>query len=254
MKDLLDIQESILIRLTRKSEGARHCVNPALLTLFLALMGTACSVGSPHALKRQDRRRLDVLTSFTLDLSKRDFAAAVRIMSVSDRSRMVDRDGLVRPEYRERLLALRLSTLLNNPAIKEEQGKIGGIYEILPVLAQALPVEKDSAATGVTEDEESSLTAKTDTSDDGRQELRKATNAFFKSVKSKNWNRALGMVYADEKKVFVKNDGQIRPGVRRRLGAIDTSSWEALELQNGKLTGIVLIIPDKPPGSNDARN
>lgn len=28
-----------------------------------------------------------------------------------------------------------------------------------------------------------------------------------------------------------------------RLAAVDTSSWEALTLKHGKLTGIVLIIP-----------
>jgi hypothetical protein len=44
----------------------------------------------------------------------------------------------------------------------------------------------------------------------------------------------------------------VKEEARRRLAAVDTNSWDALTLENGMLTGAVLIIPSRPPGPRRA--
>jgi hypothetical protein len=223
------------------------------MAFVLCASGMGCSQGWGTLSKNAEDRRLEVLTSFTLDLSKRDFKAAAGMLSASDRSRMLDEDGQIRPEFRERLLALRLTTLLSNPMIKLERGRVNGIYRILPVLATAPP--PDTAINpGQPTEVESMAAVKEREKADRRAMLRQATRKLFASIRSRHWNEAIDMVQDGERKVFVDGEGRFRKGARKRLAGIDTASWDALVLRDGKLNGLVLIVPKDLSGSGNALN
>ena len=73
--------------------------------------------------------------------------------------------------------------------------------------------------------------------------MAKTATLFFKFVRSRQWPHALGLVSRGERQVFLKSNGEMKAEARQRLSAIDTSSWQALTLMEGKLTGVVLLIP-----------
>lgn len=209
----------------------------------LALL-SACAGKPRTAFESGDRGRLEILTNYTLALSKRDFRAAAAMLAPVDRERLLGADGLVRPEYRDRLRAMRRSTLVSNPLVAIEDGRIRGIYDLLPVLEQGepAPVFADVPADAPPE-------APLPVLDDepGREELRAATAAFFRSVRARDYRKAMGMLAPDERRVFLREDGRVKDEARRRLAAVDTSAWDALTLEDGKLTGVVLIIPSRAP-------
>lgn len=218
----------------------------AIFGFSAAFLLTACAGASSG--NRTDRNRLEVLTDFTLALSKRDFGSASSMMATRDRMRVADEKGGVLPQYKERLCAMRLTTLVNNPMIRIEHGKILGIYDLLPVLvqAQAHVAEKDSAQ-ATTAESEAGPSEEEIRHDQAQEELRKASEDFFRLVQAGKWKKAIGLLNEGEKDGFLRSDGRLKEGTRRRLAAVDTSSWEALALENGKLSGIVLIIPANPP-------
>lgn len=239
----------------RTEKGVRTANRFFRMGLGLLLCGTwmGCSQGSGALSKNPERRRLEVLTNFTLELSKRDYKAAAGMLSAPDRSRMVDEDGFIRTEFRERLLALRLTTLLNNPMIKQKNGKVSGVYWILPVLASA-PSPDTAIDSAQAPETESMAAVRAREKAERRALLRQATRKLFASIRSKQWNEALDMLQDGERKVFLDGKGGFRKGARERLAGIDTASWDALVLKDGKLNGLVLILPKSLPVSGSALN
>lgn len=210
-------------------------------------VGCASTAGKGTGGSGQDR--LDVLTSYTLALSKRDYAEAARYLSPADRSRLAGADGTILPEFRERVGAIRLSTLMNNPLIEVTDGLITGIPDVLPVIAVG---ETDSAAALAADVPEAPETPAVDPSQTdsavaarARKELKSTATAFFSAVTRRDWNRALGYLDAHERQDFVDARGKIKETARQRLSEADTSGWQALTLKDGKLTGVVLIIPSR---------
>jgi hypothetical protein len=162
--------------------------------------------------------------------------------------RLTDERGGVLPQFKERLCAMRLTTLVNNPMIRIEHGKILGIYDLLPVLDQAPPLAADADPMQITvAGIDAGPSVEKHRYNQAQDELRKASEAFFRSVQAGKWKKAINLLDEREKNGFLRSDGQLKEGTRRRLAAVDTSSWEALALENGKLSGIVLIIPANPP-------
>lgn len=221
----------------------------ALGMAVLVFLLAACAGDKRRAFQpKRGNDRLEVLTTFTLALSKRDFATAADMMSPADRSRLLGEDGQVMPGYQERLRALRLTTMAQNPLISIEEGRIRGLYDLLPVLDQGPPVESMAIATGAPSGNPAIPAAPAAGEDElDRRELRAATDAFFRSVRDQQWKKALSMVNPGERQVFLRSDGKIKAAATRRLAAIDTSSWEALDMDEGKLSGVVLIIPATVP-------
>jgi hypothetical protein len=215
-----------------------------ILGVSLALLLPGCTGAPRQAFDSGNRDRLEILTGYTLALSKRDFESAAAMLAPADRERLLGEDGRVRPEYQDRLRAMRQSTLVSNPLVAIEQGRIRGIYDLLPVIEQGEP-----ASVSVIADAPASAPVRELEEEPGREELRAAASAFFRSIRSRNYRKALGMVSPGERGAFLREDGKVREGARRRLAAIDTTAWDALALDRGKLTGVVLIIPSRPPRS-----
>lgn len=215
---------------------------PSFFLPGLFLLG--CSTGR---MDRQDVRadaRLEVLTSFSMALSKRDFNKAIGYLADSERQGLLGPDGVVPADIQERLRALEISTLYKDPAIKVSHRRISGIAGSLPVLEQAAP--KDSSQSSVTGTGLPSPPLEEPVAAGqfmGDEPLRKATQVFFRTVQTRQWKKALAYLDEGERAVFMQRDGSLRQGTRRRLLAADTSAWDALSLKDGKLTGVVLILP-----------
>lgn len=218
----------------------RNAAVPALAVVFLF----GCAHLSSGIFKDTRQKRLDALTSYTLALSKRDYRLAASLLSPGDRAKLADPETGILPEFRDRLRAMRLTTMMNNPLIDVGGGLITGIPDLLPVLAQGEKMQIDSAES----QPETAFALQKGPEDSAHQEaeaLRRTSASFFRAVQKRNWTGAMALVDAQERQDFVKADGRIKDAARRRLEAIDTSSWGALTLKDGKLTGIVLIIPSR---------
>lgn len=231
----------------------------SLLQAILAASWLAgCSPSAFRAPSDPGRERLDVLTSFTLALSKRDYRAAAAYLAPADRAKLAGPEGIL-PEYRERVRAIRRSTLLNNPLIEVGHGRISGIPEVLPVWgagaadgavaenpADTVPEANGGEAFATGPDGLPGDAARAGQDARDREELKQAANAFFRAVSRRDWAKAMGYMADQEREDFLDAKGGVRPAARQRLAAVDTAGWEALTLRDGKLTGVVLIIPPKP--------
>jgi hypothetical protein len=228
-------------------------MHSSLLQALLVVLGLAgCSSTAFRGHTRGGEDRLEVLTSFSLALSKHNFRDAAGYLPPADRAKLADPETGILPEYRDRIRAIRRTTLLNNPLIEVRHGLIYGIPDVLPVIAlgQADTLDLglgDTAALG--DGPGSGLAASEDSG--GREaakekaELKRASEEFFRAVAKGRWETALGYLHAGERGEFVDAKGKVKEEARRRLAGADTSEWEALTLRDGKLTGIVLIIPGK---------
>jgi hypothetical protein len=213
------------------------------LPALLAMMGFAgCSASAFPGRADPKQERLDVLTSFTLALSKHDYRAAAGFLAPEDRAKLASADAGILPEYRERVGAIRRATLLNNPLIEIRRGFIFGIPDVLPVLAQG---HADSLDLHASPDTGWAAVPDSTRSEAAREkELKRAAGAFFRAVSKQEWERALGLLDPGERQEFLDPKGKLKADEKWRLASVDTTQWEALTLKDGKLTGVVLIIPE----------
>ncbi len=209
-----------------------------------AVFFSACSNGPLH-FSDPNTERLDALTALTVALSKRDFKAASSLMDPVDLKKMSDESGGIQLQYQDRLRAMRMTTLMNNPLINVEKGKVRGVFDILPVLNQGIAKSVGNNADADTAEAEYTLRSYKTTLTPDDPALKKTAEAFFKSIRNRNWSQAMSFVNQEERPDFIANNGQVREDARRRLAEIDTSSWDAMTLENGKLTGVVLLLPDQ---------
>lgn len=224
----------------------RSCWPQALLVVF-GLAGCSSSAFPGFSDPRQER--LEVLTSFSLALSKRDYRAAATYLGPEDRAKLAGGEEGILPEYRDRVRAVRQATLFNNPMIEVRHGHIFGLPDVLPVLAQGRP---DSL--GASSSPDTGLAARPDPgrSDDAAEaELKRAAEAFFRAVSKRQWDKALDYVADEERQDFLDPKGRLREEARRRLESADTSQWTAMTLRDGKLTGVFLILPETGAGRPD---
>ena len=228
------------------------------LLVVLGLAGCSSTAFPGRATGGEDR--LEALTSFSLALSKRNFRDAAAYLPPADRAKLASPETGILPEYRERVRAIRRTTLLNNPLIEVRHGLIYGIPDILPVLALG---EADTASYGrpgtaamgqgnakapgakAGAGLASAADSGTRASARDRAELQRASEAFFRAVSKGRWDAAMGYLHAEERGTFLDAHGKVKAEARQRLAGADTSEWGALTLRDGKLTGIVLIIPER---------
>jgi hypothetical protein len=228
-------------------------MHSSLLQAFLVVLGLAgCSSTAFRGRTHGGEDRLDVLTSFSLALSKRNFRDAAGYLPPADRAKLASPETGILPEYRDRMRAIRRTTLMNNPLIEVRHGLIYGIPDVLPVLAlgqadTSVSVQADTVAQG---DSPAAPIAASPAAGERspaqeREALKRASEAFFRAVSKGRWDNAMGYLHAQERGEFLDAEGKVKGEARRRLAGADTSEWEALTLRDGKLTGIVLIIPER---------
>jgi hypothetical protein len=216
----------------------------SLLRAFVVVLGlVGCSSTAFPGRHASGQDRLDVLTSFSLALSKYDFREAARYLAPADRAKLAGPEEGILPQYRDRVRAIRRTTLLNNPLIEVKDGLIYGISDVLPVLALG---QADTLGIGNAPDSVVAVIPDSGKIADSteREELKRASNAFFRAVSKRDWKKALAYLDVQERGDFVDAKGKVKEEARQRLAEVDTSGWEALTLKDGKLTGVVLIIPE----------
>ncbi len=206
---------------------------------------------------------LELLTGFGESLSKRNFTKAVDYMVPEEKALMME-GGSVPAEKQKMLLALRLSTLIRHPAIRVQDGHIAGIYSVLPNLRQGEanpvaisdsaapadvdvlasqskgPMGTDPAAAAPSEEETASTATAANPND---PQLKSAVNKFFAAVNRKNWSSALALMNDSERKFLLDDKGRLKESSKQRLAQIDQKNRDALTLQDGKLTGVTLLLP-----------
>jgi hypothetical protein len=215
---------------------------------------------------------LELLTGFGESLSKRNFTKAVDYMVPEEKALMLE-GGTVPPEKQKMLLALPLQRLIRHPSVRVENGHIAGIYGLLPNLkqgeataniassegngsadsslpsastAEAAPqgpmAAEGAAAPSQDDDMAASMAATAGNPND--PQLKAAVNKFFSAVNRKNWSGALAMINENERKFLLDDKGKLKESSKHRLAQIDQKNREALTLQDGKLTGITLLLPN----------
>lgn len=213
---------------------------------------------------------LELLTGFGESLSKRNFTKAVDYMVPEEKALMME-GGNVPADKQKMLLALRLSTLIRHPAVRVQDGHIAGIYSLLPNLRQgeASPIaasEEDASpeaspadvdvlaseskgpmgvapadAAATSEEEGSPNVATASNPNDPR--LKSTVDKFFMAVNKRNWSSALAMMNESERRLLVDDRGRLKESSKQRLAQIDQKNRDALMLQDGKLTGVTLLLP-----------
>jgi hypothetical protein len=211
---------------------------------------------------------LELLTGFGESLSKRNFTRAVDYMVPEERALMLE-GGSVPPEKQKMLMALPLQRLIRSPSVRVENGHIAGIYGMLPNLKQGEasanmasaensgvpdtssanaaaapqgPMASEAAVAPSQEDDMAASMAATSGNPNDPQ-LKSAVNKFFAAVNRKNWSGALAMINEGERKLLLDDKGKLKESSKHRLAQIDQKNREALTLQDGKLTGITLLLP-----------
>ncbi|MDQ3001135.1 MAG: hypothetical protein M3Y08_07730 [Fibrobacterota bacterium] len=222
-------------------------ISPGLAFLTAAAFLLGCGgiyrQVSPVAIQHE---KVDSLITFKESVAAGNYLRGVRRLVPSDRDRMLDDSGRVREDMKPRLRALRLKNLVHDPAVRLRKGRLTGVFAALPVVRQGESVVMDST---FYVEEDSSGTLRVDERD---AMLRAATNTFFADIASGNWQFVRNGLHPATRSVFVDKQGRMKPGARKRLQAIDTTAWRALSLRDGKLTGVVLLLP--PPESGLEQN
>jgi hypothetical protein len=206
---------------------------------------------------------LELLTGFGESLSKRNFTKAVDYMVPEEKALMMEGSS-VPPEKQKMLMALPLQKLIRHPAIRVQNGKIAGIYTVLPNLNQAQPgsMASEESVTPADESAESAATeapagaeyADMSASEDAEEpqataatgndpRLKETVNKFFAAVNRRNWQGALALMNDSERKLLLDDKGRLKESSKKRLSQIDQANREALVLQDGKLTGVTLLLP-----------
>jgi hypothetical protein len=211
---------------------------------------------------------LELLTGFGESLSKRNFTKAVDYMVPEEKALMLE-GGVVPPEKQKMLMALPLQRLIRSPAVRVENGHIAGIYGLLPNLKQGEatanmasnessgvpdssspsaaaapqgPMASEAAVAPSQEDDmAASMAASAGNQND--PQLKTAVSKFFSAVNRKNWSGALAMMNENERKMLLDDKGRLKESSKHRLAQIDQKNREALTLQDGKLTGVTLLLP-----------
>jgi hypothetical protein len=74
-------------------------------------------------------------------------------------------------------------------------------------------------------------------------ELKKSVQSFFSAVRQKNWNTVLSLMHEGEKRPLLDDKGRLKDSAKERLSRMDLANRGALTLQEGKLTGVTLLLP-----------
>jgi hypothetical protein len=222
-----------------------------LLALALSLSAAGCAHRAPAADApkavagrecKEPEELLDVLSRFSTAVQAGEYHRAIAMLVPQDQARMVGKDGKVPEDIKVKLDALDFKALANDRRIDLVRGRLKGVFDCLPCLDQGEPVvvAKDPPKPKVEPDEGSP---------EGQEKARKDMAAkFYRLIQSGRWQRASGLVHPSEWEVFLDADGNLSDLNERRLQAIEECDLDALVLEDGLLTGLVVLV--EPPMSD----
>ena len=214
------------------------CVS-AFSIFFIPGCGPAIRLISPATVQRE---KVDSLISFKEAIAGGNYLRGARKLVAADRAKILNETGSVREEMKPRLRSLRLKNIVNDRSVRLKRGKLTGILAALPVVRQGKP---DSVDTDFDAGDQEPETVGGDST---QKTLHAAANLFFSDIRSGTWQFVLNGMHPGTRSNFVGKNGKIKAGACKRLSEIDTSAWRALSLRNGKLVGVVLLIPPPETG------
>lgn len=217
-----------------------------LLLLPLALFAgcshqgkAASSLRNIESRSCQDPEALaDVLSQFANAVSHHEYHKAASYLSKSEQYKIIGVDGMISEDTKRQLKALNFQGLANNPKVDLVDGKLTGIIDCLPCLDQGESVIVPQSDT----------VAKDTTPDSDRAKLAGLSRDFYQAVRREEWTRALEMMHAQERAVFEQKAPGLSELDRERFRAIQECDLGALNLKEGKLVGVVLLLT--PPLSD----
>lgn len=112
--------------------GVPSNVSRALACLAILLSMVACSSNKPKADSREVL--LERLTDFAVAVNGDQYDKALDLLTTTERGQMTGADGKISSEMQKRLKALRLPKLLKTPSVRLVEGKLEGVYAILPMV------------------------------------------------------------------------------------------------------------------------
>lgn len=230
---------------------SRLLAGVAACALF-ALVAAGCAHRSPEpaGLKavagrecKEPEEIVDVLSRFSTAVHGGEYHRAIAMLVPADQARMVGKDGKVPEDIKVKLDALDFKALANDRRIDLVRGRLKGVFDCLPCLDQGEPVvvAKEPPPKPKVEPDEGSP--------EGQEKARKTMAAnFYRYIQSGRWQKASGLVHPSEWDVFLDADKNLSDLNERRLQAIEECDLDALTLQDGLLTGLVVLV--EPPMSD----
>ena len=214
-----------------------------LLFLLLTTLIISCSSSRRANEVPKSDDLLELLTGFGEAISQRNFQKAVQFLTEEERYRITGGQKEVPEEMQQRLMALPLQKLIRKSSIRVEDGRIAGIYAILPSLehgqvdstALELAQEQDEFSDELSIPEEEEISPE-------EELLQEMTQEFFSAIDNKNWEQALQLIHENERKILVDDSGKLTETAKSRLSRINRNI-DAMMLRDGKLTGITLLLP-----------
>ncbi len=221
------------------------------LALAAAIAFTACAhrAPEPSGLKevagrscQEPEELLDVLSRFATTVQNGEYHRAVAMLVPEDQARMVGKDGRIPEDIKTKLDALDFKALSTDRRIDLVRGRLKGVFDCLPCLDQGEPVTVEKEADAPKSPPEEG-------SPEGQEKARKAMAAdFYRKIQTGRWQAASGLVHPTEWDVFLDEDKNLTDLNERRLQAIEECDLDALTLEDGLLTGIVVLL--EPPVSD----
>lgn len=215
--------------------------------LFIIAFGCFASEFGACALLHPGKRspdyeseRVDSLIVLKEIISSGNFVRAADKLSPSERAPMLTPTGDVREDFKPRLRALRLRTLAEDPKVNLRRGKLVGIAGGMPVgPSDSLAVDYDFETYwyALSAPEKDSL----------RNLIHSAARLFFADIRSGVWQYPLNDMHPSSRSLFLGRNGKITEAAKARLSAIDTNKWEVMSLRDGKLVGVMPLLPVSPP-------
>lgn len=226
----------------------RMTLRAALLGAALLAVGCAGRAPAPSLPPvagrecKEPEELLDVLTRFSTEVQAGRYHQAVAMLVPADQARMLGKDGKVPEDIKVKLDALDFKALGTDRRIDLVRGRLKGIFDCLPCLDQGEPVV-------VAKEKPKAKEPPADASPEGLEKARKAMAAdFYRFIQSGRWQKASGLVHPSEWEVFLDADGNLSDLNERRLQAIEECDLDALTLEDGLLTGLVVLV--EPPVSD----
>lgn len=209
------------------------CISAGLALCCCAFPGL--KTDSPQ--RAMDRR--DSLILFREIIASGNFQRAVSRIHKSERTALLDQAGKVKEDAKPRLRALRLRNLLNSNQVRLRGGGLRGIVEVMPGTGSGEGCSEEDFET-------SGESAADSLREIARNQTHSAARLFFDDIRSGVWQFPLNDMHPATRSLFVDHKGRIPKVQAARLRGIDTSRWECLSLIDGKIVGVMSILP-KPP-------
>ncbi|HKP96906.1 MAG TPA: hypothetical protein VJ385_14220 [Fibrobacteria bacterium] len=222
---------------------------PRILCLVFFIPISGCSPWLrifPASDQGSDAARIDSLIVFKEAIASGNYLRAVDGLDKEDQRPILTAAGKVKEEYKPRLSSVRLGNLIADPQVRLRRGGLAGITSALPMPARSTPLctEQDFEIVGAPEDARSR--------DSIRNLVHAAAVLFFEDIRSGVWQFALNDLHAATRSLLQGRNGKIHEAAKIRLRAIDTTRWRCLALREGKLIGVMALVPPPEEGLEDA--